>query len=183
MRSLTGEDRLEYLVEFKARAESLTAIRKKLRDMNSHFVGTFRQKDTFFNVPRGRLKLRRIKGKKKGTLIYYEREDIPGPKKSKASILEVPTLDSFESFFGQVLGKEVVINKRREIYVHEDMQIHLDTVENLGTFVEFEKKSTEFAKTNRVFENLAKKLEIKSEDRLEGSYSDIVSEKKQTQIV
>jgi len=49
----------------------------------------------------------------------------------------------------------------------------LDTVESLGTFVEFERKSTEFIKDNKIFENLAKKLEIKNEDRLEGSYSDI----------
>jgi len=161
------------LLEFKARVDSLEAVRKKLRYMNARFVGAFHQIDTFFNVPKGRLKLRRVEGKAKGTLIYYEREDIRGPKRSKALIIEVSKPDLFRSFFEQVLGENVVIDKRREIYVYEDTQIHLDAVESLGTFVEFERKSTDFGEDNRSFENLAKKFEIKNEDRLEGSYSDI----------
>jgi adenylate cyclase class 2 len=161
------------LSEFKARVESLEVIRRKLRDMSAHFVGAFHQVDTFFNVPKGRLKLRSVEGKEKGTLIYYEREDIRGSKRSKALIIEVSRPDLFRSFFQQVLGEKVVIDKRREIYVHKGTQIHLDTVENLGAFVEFERKSVEFTKDSKIFENLAKKLEIKNEDRLESSYSDI----------
>jgi len=161
------------LLEIKARVESLEAVRKKLKALNAHFVGTFHQIDTFFNVPQGRLKLRMVKGEEKATLIYYEREDILGPKRSKALVLKISEQELFRSFFEKVLGKKVVIDKRREIYVYEETQIHLDTVENLGTFVEFERKSKDFVKDNEIFEDLTIKLEIKNKDRLEGSYSDI----------
>ncbi len=162
------------LLEFKARVESLDLVRKKLRHMNANFVGAFHQIDTFFNAPKGRFKLRKVEGKAKGTLIYYEREDIRGPKRSRALIIEVSNPDLFRSFFGQVLGESVVIDKRREIYICEGTQIHLDTVSGVGTFVEFERKSPDFVKDNERFENLSKKLEIKNEDRMQGSYSDIV---------
>ena len=60
-------------VEFKARLENLDVIREKLRTLNPREVGTDRQRDTYFEVREGRLKLR--EGNIENSLIFYRRTD------------------------------------------------------------------------------------------------------------
>jgi hypothetical protein len=45
------------------------------------------QKDVFFNVPKGRLKLR-VLTQERGVLIYYNRSDQQGPKVSQYELSE-----------------------------------------------------------------------------------------------
>ncbi len=53
----------------------------------------------------------------------------------------------FKVFFEKVLEKKVVIDKEREIYQHNGTRIHLDKVKNLGTLVEFERKTKDSPET------------------------------------
>jgi len=161
------------LLELKARVESFVVVRNKLRDLKARYVGIFRQIDTYFNVPKGRLKLREVEGREKAKLIYYEREDIPGPKRSNVLILEIQEPEPSKTFFERVLGKKIVIDKKREIYMHKGTQIHLDIVKNLGTFIEFERKTKDF-KDRKLLKELMKNLKIKDKDLLKGSYSDLL---------
>jgi len=167
------------LLELKAKVGSLDVFREKLRSMKAHYVGAFRQIDTYFVVPKGRLKLREMEGKEKVELIYYEREDISGPKRSRVFILEFQEPEFLKKFFESVLETKVVINKRREIYRYEGTQIHLDTVEKLGTFIEFERKTEDspdsLSKNRKILDNLMKALGIRTEDLIEGSYSDLAA--------
>jgi len=164
------------LMELKARVESLDVIRKKLRGLEAHFVGIFHQVDVFFNVSRGRLKLRRVEEEEEAKLIYYERENILGPKKSNVIILSIHEPELAMMLFENILGKKIVIDKKREIYIYKGTQIHLDIVKNLGKFIEFERKIKDFTKDQKILEDLAIKLGIKDKDRLKGSYSDIALE-------
>jgi len=168
------------LLELKAKVESLNTIREKLRDLKARHVGTFKQIDTYFNVPKGRLKLRQIEGKEEAELIYYERENILGPKRSNVFIIEIQEPEIFKILFEKMLDKRVVIEKKREIYRYRGTRIHLDTVKNLGTFIEFERKTKdlpeETRKDRKILEELMKALEIENKNLLKGSYSDIASE-------
>jgi len=162
------------LMELKAKVESLDVVREKLRGLEAHFVGIFHQVDVFFNVPRGRLKLRRVEGEEEAKLIYYERENILGPKKSNVIILRIHEPESAMMLFESILGKKIVIDKKREIYMYKGTQIHLDIVKNLGTFIEFERKIKDYMKDQKILDDLAIKLEVRDKDQLKGSYSDII---------
>ena len=163
------------LLELKARVKSIDAIRKKLLDLKAIYVGTFRQVDTYFSSPKGRLKLRKVDDQENAKLIYYCREDITGPKLSEIVIIDIQDPESFKALFKKLLGKRVRVDKERVIYTYEGTQVHLDTVKNLGTFIEFERRISNVNKDRRVLEKLMKRLKIEQKDLIQGSYSDLLS--------
>ena len=161
------------LIELKATLESLSNAREKLNIMNARKQGTYRQVDTYFNVQTGRLKLREIDGEPTSKLVYYDREDIPDLKESDIIILETDDPESLKAILQRSLGIKVTVTKLREIYHHQGTQIHLDLVEGLGTFIEFERPITDLPEDRRHLEGLMDSLGVGQEDLLTGSYSDL----------
>jgi predicted adenylyl cyclase CyaB len=165
------------LVEIKAKIQNLELIRKKIVQVNANKKGKFHQFDTYFNVAKGRLKLREIKEKRNAQLIYYDRENTSEPKKSKILMIEISTPKELKKILRKTLGVKTTVKKIREIYDYQGIKIHLDRVEGLGTFLEFEKetlnnkKATE--KGGKDLKELLQKLGIPETDLLSGSYSDI----------
>ncbi len=72
-------------IELKARTMRADRIRGYLLQHGADFKGIDQQTDTYFNVPRGRLKLR--EGNIENTLIYYERPDQSAPKQSDCTLI------------------------------------------------------------------------------------------------
>jgi len=165
------------MVELKARVNDHKDLRKKLLELGSHCVGTFYQTDTYFQVPEGRLKLRELKRNSDAELIYYERENIAGPKQDDAFLLRVQDAEDFKTVLKRILKQTIVIEKEREIYTHQGTQIHLDTVKGLGKFIEFERQTTnepETVKKDQQFlEELRKQLQISPNSLETLSYSDL----------
>jgi len=122
--------------EFKAKAESLEAIKIILQKQNARFVGADHQADIYFNVPAGRLKLRQ--GNIENALIYYERENVDGPKQSNVLLYQHAPDDALLSILTKVQGIKCKVLKKRSIYFIDNVKFHLDEVEQLGTFVEVE---------------------------------------------
>nr|NIU39578.1 CYTH domain-containing protein [Candidatus Bathyarchaeota archaeon]NIV44815.1 CYTH domain-containing protein [Candidatus Bathyarchaeota archaeon] len=85
------------LVELKAKVRNLDSIRSRLLALNALHIGTFRQTDSYFDVPKGRLKLRQSDNGKETQLIYYERENTSRPKRSKVFVAEIPKSASFSA--------------------------------------------------------------------------------------
>lgn len=132
-----SELRMTHLnIEIKARCATPARIRELLRARNAEFRGLDRQIDTYFNVPRGRLKLR--EGNIENNLIYYEREDQEGAKQSQVSLLPVSPGSTLKDILTHALGVLVVVDKRREIYFVDNVKFHIDDVTGLGSFVEIE---------------------------------------------
>ena len=123
-------------IEIKATFSNQKHIRETLKSRNADFIGTDHQLDTYFNVRRGRLKLR--EGNIENYLIYYEREDIEGPKKSKVILYKTTPDPALKEILSKVLGVLAVVDKKREIYFIDNVKFHIDTVKNLGGFVEIE---------------------------------------------
>ena len=123
------------------------------------------------------MKLREVKNSRTSELIYYEREDIAGPKNDDAFILRVQEAEDLKTILKKILTPMTVIGKVREIYQHQGTQIHLDTVKKLGKFVEFERQTADDAsmaeKDQRILEKLMKQLEIPSSNLEILSYSDL----------
>ncbi len=68
-------------VEVKARVSDLSRLRVKVGSLAPAPPEVFVHTDTFFSVPRDRLKLREFSDGS-GELIFYERPDRAGPKES-----------------------------------------------------------------------------------------------------
>ena len=165
------------MVELKARVDDHNFLRKKLSALGAEYTGTFQQTDLYFVVPEGRLKLREVKGTSTAELIYYERENIAGPKQDNAFLLKVQESEDLKNILKKILKPLIVIQKVREIYQYQGTQIHLDTVKTLGKFVEFERQtgdeSSMVKKDQLVLEKLREQLEIDSSNLETLSYSDL----------
>ena len=83
----------------------------------------------------GRLKLRE-NGPGKCELIHYCRTDEAASKVSDYKI--VPGSAELRELLAAALGVRCVVRKLRGLWLWENVRIHLDAVEGLGTFLEFE---------------------------------------------
>ena len=165
------------MVELKAKVENLSSIQNVLIQSRSEKVGVFHQVDTYYEVPKGRFKLREVEGKAQAELIYYEREDVAKPKRNSVFILSIPNPQTLKLILEQILKVKAVVDKVREIYVHEGVQVHLDTVKGLGHFVEFERITSQNAeqqeKDMAKLERLRAQLDISPKSLKRLSYSDL----------
>ena len=122
--------------EFKARCADPERIRALLHEHEAEFIGVDEQRDTYFNVPKGRLKLR--EGNIEHALIRYERQDIAGHKTSHV-ILYHPLPDpALREILADAYGIRAIVEKRREIFFIDNVKFHIDEVAGLGSFIEVE---------------------------------------------
>src|SRR5713101_6441952 len=124
-------------VEIKARVTDAATMRPRLESLGTSAPEELVQVDTFYNVPTGRLKLREF-ANGTGELIYYERPDAVGPNVS--SYFRAPSSDpaSLRDVLARSLGVRATVRKRRDVFLIGQTRIHLDEVEGLGSFIEFE---------------------------------------------
>ena len=124
------------IIEIKARCPHPELVRKVLQDRHADFRGLDHQCDTYFKVPQGRLKLRQ--GNIENSLIFYQRPNQPGPKSSNVSLCTLPPDCAIKEVLLNVHDVLVVVDKQREIYFIQNIKFHIDTVRDLGDFVEIE---------------------------------------------
>jgi predicted adenylyl cyclase CyaB len=124
-------------IEIKAGTKAPKELRALAEELSDVAGTTITQEDTFFHTPRGRLKLRTLSAGQ-GELIYYEREDASGPKPSNYLIYATSDPNSLKEALSTSLGVRGVVRKQRTLYRVGQTRIHMDEVENLGTFLELE---------------------------------------------
>jgi predicted adenylyl cyclase CyaB len=164
-------------IEIKARLKNLDQTRALVKKLNHEYVGLDHQIDTYFNTTNGRFKLREssLSGP---YLIFYLREDLDGPKSSIYQKLPVEDVAGLKELLAIMQGIHTVIEKNREIFLYQNVRIHLDSVNKLGAFLEFEAVMDETyhdreTETKKV-EYLMKVLSIKDEDLVSESYENLV---------
>ncbi len=166
-------------IEIKARCENPEKIIAILKEHKAVFKGTDHQIDTYFKVGKGRLKLR--EGNIENYLIYYERENKKGPKKSKIILLETVPNSPLKNILMNALGVLVIVDKERKIYFIENVKFHLDSVKNLGTFMEIEAidKNGNIGKDKLLIQcqKYLRLFDVKEKDLIKVSYSDLLMEK------
>ena len=123
-------------VELKARDPDPEATLARCAALGATDHGTLAQRDTYFMARRGRLKLR--DGDDESELIAYRRPDSAEPSESTYVRAAVSEPDALTEALDAALGTVVVVSKRRRLFLWEGVRIHLDEVEGLGSFVEFE---------------------------------------------
>ena len=165
-------------VEIKARCEDTDKIRALLRSRNAAFKGRDHQIDTYFKVNEGRLKLR--EGTIENNLIFYKRENTPGPKQSDIILASVEPKSEIRGVLEEALGKLVVVDKIREIYFLGNVKFHLDDVRVLGSFVEIEAIGNRVIQRPELLKQCGEYVSlfgIKEEDMISVSYSDMLLER------
>ena len=124
-------------LEIKARCEDLDSMRGRAVRIATQWIGVDHQVDTYFVTRSGRLKLREssLSG---GELIPYVRPDGEAPKRSDYQVIPVEDPEGLKELLTGLLGVHRVVAKEREIWLYQNVRIHLDQVEGLGTFIELE---------------------------------------------
>lgn len=125
-------------LEVKFRDVNLDEIAQRLERLMIPPAHQEHQVDIYFGAPTGRLKLRIIDDEA-GYLIAYDRPGDPAIRPSRyalAPLGEPP--EAVAEVLALSLGERGRVVKERVIYLHGNTRIHLDQVEGLGSFVEFE---------------------------------------------
>lgn len=162
-------------VELKVRCADLASLREAVRQLCG--VGDLElQTDTYFQVPNGRLKLREIQDRLP-VLIWYQRPNQAELRPSDYQLIPVVEPALLKAGLIGALGLRGVVKKRREIYLWHNVRIHLDEVENLGMFLEFEAVVSpadgEDVSRQRLQE-LTIRLQLDPNAFVAGSYSDLL---------
>lgn len=164
-------------IEIKAKCFHPEKVEAFLLANKARFVGLDHQKDTYFNVPEGRLKLRQ--GNIENSLIFYNRPDQEGPKQSDFSLSKIAEGATTEQVLTRALGVKVVVDKYRKIFYIDNVKFHLDEVPGLGSFVEIE--AGNLADATKTVEDLKRQcdyymnaFEVAEEDLIHHSYSDML---------
>jgi len=163
------------LAELKARCSDLARVRDRLRTRATH-KATLRQVDTYFDVPHGRLKLREVAGAR-AELIYYERTDLTAVISSRVHLVSLGDSQAVLVLLTAALGVRARVTKTREVWRWESVQVHLDTVEGLGTFVEFEKTVEDPQVLEPAMDELRRlmaELGVRGADLVDRSYGDLI---------
>ena len=122
-------------LEYKARIGDPKPY--QARALGADLRGDLRQTDTYFAVPRGRLKLREVPGLP-GELIFYQRDENGADRASDYEVSRTAEPVMLRELLSAALGVLTVIKKHRTLLVLDGARIHLDNVEGLGDFLELE---------------------------------------------
>ena len=122
-------------VEFKAELRDVGVARGICEKIGARHVWTREQTDTYFRVASGRLKRRETMGWP-AEIIRYDR---PNRVDAAISSYEILTDDEARTRYGHEDPPVwLIVRKMRELYLLAGIRIHLDDVDQLGTFLEFE---------------------------------------------
>jgi adenylate cyclase, class 2 len=164
------------IIEIKARCREPEAVRRVLREHGARFVGEDHQVDTYYVVPRGRLKFR--SGNIENTLIHYHRPDRAGPKLSDVRLFKTKPNSDLKHVLDSALERLIIVDKLRQIYFVDNVKFHIDRVEGLGSFVEIEAIDEDGTRTEEELltqcSTFLRLFNIDDDDLVECSYSDLL---------
>jgi len=166
-------------IEIKARIspQRYEPIRSAALSLSSPGASeTLSQRDTFYRVPFGRLKLREFEHGV-AELIAYERPDRAGPKPSSYVIFPCTDPLALHEALALTLGIRGIVEKRREVIHVGQTRVHLDEVSGLGTFLELEVVLRDAQSTEEgvaIAERLMGALNVPFESLVDGAYLDLL---------
>jgi adenylate cyclase len=163
-------------VEIKARVKDPAALQAAALALGDGPAQIIKQRDTFYRVPRGRLKLR-VFADGTGELIAYDRPNQEGPKTSRYAISPTSDPERLHAALSLTLGVRGVVSKQRTLVMSQRTRIHLDHVLELGDFMELEvvlADDESEADGMAVARDLMAKLGIATTDLVQGAYLDLL---------
>jgi adenylate cyclase len=166
-------------IEIKYHCSHIQEIKKHLASLpDVRPIKTMVQTDIYYHTQQGRLKLR-IPSTGTAELIYYEREDRSEARESNFQLFPVEDPDLLNILLHQALGVLVTVKKQRTLLMFRNVRIHLDQVDGLGDFLEFESVIDTNITKEHASENLQEIQEMLAPFTLvplSGSYADLLRE-------
>jgi len=163
-------------IEIKARVRDFPELKRRAEALSDSPLEVIPQEDTFFITPKGRLKLR-VLAPDRAQLVYYERPNQDGPKRSDYFIFNTNDPENLRTALSLALGIRGVVKKTRYLYMVGQTRVHLDDVEGLGQFMELEvvlRDDQSDVAGQAIANALMKKLGIEPTDLIEGAYMDLL---------
>lgn len=170
-------DRARRNVELKARDVAPERSLELCRMLGAEDRGEIFQRDTYFNVVSGGLKLREERPGRPH-LIQFERAEVPHERESRYRIVAVEDGVVLRAALAATVGVRAVVAKRRRLFLWRDVRIHLDDVERLGTFIELEavaSPDSDLSREQRLIVELRAVLGIADERLIALGYADQLS--------
>ena len=161
-------------LELKARITSLRTAERTACNLHARRIGILRQRDIYYRVTKGRVKLRITHGAG-AELIVYSRSNARSARYSDYHILPISSPETVHRLNKTFFGVLVEVRKNRILYLYKNARIHIDRVSRLGSFIEFEVivgKSTKQAR--ELMKQLKRAFEIRKHNIVGGSYSDLL---------
>jgi predicted adenylyl cyclase CyaB len=123
-------------LEAKFRLSDLDAARAAALVLGYSPSANFIQRDTFFVVARGKLKLR--EQPPAAWLIQYERDRESGLMLSRYEIVPIAEPERTREMLARALGVLAEVRKHRTLLMRQNVRLHLDCIKALGSFGEIE---------------------------------------------
>ena len=166
-------------IEIKVALGGLDAARTTVTALGARYVATEEQVDRYFEVDvRRRVKLRTF-GNGTAELIEYTRPETDSARVSNYEIK--PVRDEHARACLVPKGPpQMVVRKQREIYLIDNVRVHLDTVDGLGTFLELEAVvdvAHDEAVCRAQTQTLMQALGVRPTDCLRASYADLLRQR------
>ena len=163
-------------IEIKVRLNNPPAARAIALRLGARAHAVERQTDRYYTLDAGnRLKLRTIDGGR-AELIEYRRPEVDGVRASDYTV--TPVRDERAGLCLVPRGRPlVIVRKRREIMLWDNVRLHFDDVEGLGTFLELEAVVDERhddAVCRRQVATLMDALGLGEDDLIRASYAELL---------
>jgi adenylate cyclase, class 2 len=172
-------------IELKVRVNSLDPVRTALNQHNAHFSGKQHEHDIYYNAPHRDFGVTdealRVRYTNDHAVVTYKGAKLKqfGLKAREELNLAVESGEVFEQVLDRLgFKKTAEVNKWRENYQFKDAAVALDSVDELGTFVEIEiMTETGNPDTTLLIRNLAKEIGVNGEPIL-ASYLELLLSKR-----
>lgn len=162
-------------LELKIKIDSFDHLIEKLKSINAKRDSVLLQKDIYYKIHAGLLKLR-IENKTK-TLIFYNRDEISKNRWSDFNLLKIDD-DNAEEFLSKLFEVEEVVEKKRRLFWFNNTRIHLDKVKELGNFLELETLVLDGkAEAEKRFDEIVRLLNLDLSKQVKKSYKNLMTEK------
>lgn len=125
-------------IEIKTPLEDRSSLEDRLLVLGATHERTWRQRDRFFAVQRGWLKLRENEGESAELISYVRATESSGPRPSEYDVMPIADPGQCARLLTRVLEAEATVDKVRSLWIYHHTRIHLDRVDGLGDFLELE---------------------------------------------
>ncbi len=147
--------------------------------LSPYFKEVLHQTDTYYSYNNGRLKLREERGKTP-YFVSYNRPDEKNEVLSEYHIFPVEDKNLFFRTFGGLFQEELKVIKKRKLYMIENTRIHIDTVNELGNFMEIEvviRTEQQRKNANNLLQHILQLTGTENNERISVGYRELLINK------